>query len=285
MPDSIDFHPLFTQLQARYPASSLVAELVQIHEGNFLVRAIVEVSGTPLATSMAAAATPESAEDQARLRVLKLLGISAFAPALRQSIQPPTYELPSSLLPSTIETETRLPAPEPDSVPTALPSLKDATPPISRSEPLTGIAPLPFDFSSVSESPRSTFPPLGEVDPFSESEDTAPVAVPTVAPTKLLDSDAAPPKSRNGKSRSTAAPESPPKQTEPPAPAMEDLSSLIAQTDMELERIGWTREKGQKHLMRTYSKRSRQQLTDEELLDFLTYLKGCPSPSELPFHS
>ncbi|HEY9907332.1 MAG TPA: hypothetical protein V6D18_06950, partial [Thermosynechococcaceae cyanobacterium] len=70
----IDFHPLFTQLQTRYPTSSLLTELLQIHDGHFVVRALVQVGEATLVTSMAAATTIEQAEDQARSRVLKLLG-------------------------------------------------------------------------------------------------------------------------------------------------------------------------------------------------------------------
>ena len=51
-----------------------------------------------------------------------------------------------------------------------------------------------------------------------------------------------------------------------------------------MERIGWTREQGRKHLMRVYSKKSRQQLTDEELMDFLAYLQVHPPAGEALFH-
>ena len=52
-----------------------------------------------------------------------------------------------------------------------------------------------------------------------------------------------------------------------------DLSDVIAQTDVELTRLGWTSAQGRDHLEKTYGKRSRQQLTDEELMSFLLYLE------------
>ncbi len=36
---------------------------------------------------------------------------------------------------------------------------------------------------------------------------------------------------------------------------------------------GWTSEQGREYLERTYGKRSRHQLTDEELMSFLLYLE------------
>ncbi|MEL7051937.1 MAG: hypothetical protein AAGM45_09130, partial [Cyanobacteria bacterium J06588_5] len=52
-----------------------------------------------------------------------------------------------------------------------------------------------------------------------------------------------------------------------------DLSDVIAQTDVELTRLGWTNVQGREYLEKTYGKRSRQQLTDEELMSFLLYLE------------
>ncbi len=52
-----------------------------------------------------------------------------------------------------------------------------------------------------------------------------------------------------------------------------DLSDVIAQTDVELRRLGWTSAQGRDYLEKTYGKRSRQQLTDDELMSFLLYLE------------
>jgi len=48
---------------------------------------------------------------------------------------------------------------------------------------------------------------------------------------------------------------------------------LIAQTDTYLAQLNWTPEQGREYLQQKYSKRSRLQLTDTELLDFIDYLK------------
>ncbi|HIK45670.1 MAG TPA: hypothetical protein IGR64_12425 [Leptolyngbyaceae cyanobacterium M65_K2018_010] len=58
-----------------------------------------------------------------------------------------------------------------------------------------------------------------------------------------------------------------------------DLSDIIAQTDVELQRLGWGVSQGREFLEKTYGKRSRHDLTDEELLEFLLFLETQPSPA------
>ncbi|MBW4656093.1 MAG: hypothetical protein KME20_24095 [Kaiparowitsia implicata GSE-PSE-MK54-09C] len=66
-------------------------------------------------------------------------------------------------------------------------------------------------------------------------------------------------------------------QPTPPA-AVVDLSTIIAETTVELKRLGWSNSKGREHLKRTYGKRSRQELDETELVEFLDFLKAEPSP-------
>lgn len=53
-----------------------------------------------------------------------------------------------------------------------------------------------------------------------------------------------------------------------------DFSDVIARTNLELKRLGWTNEQGRDYLLQTYGKRSRQLLEDHELLEFLAYLEA-----------
>lgn len=53
-----------------------------------------------------------------------------------------------------------------------------------------------------------------------------------------------------------------------------NLTGVIALTDTEIKRLGWSNKKRRKYLKQTYGKQSRQQLTDEELLEFFYYLKS-----------
>ena len=70
-----DDRSLLGQFQMRYPTGSLTAELLQIHQDNFLVRAVVQVAGVTMATGLAAADILEVAEDRARRRALAVLGL------------------------------------------------------------------------------------------------------------------------------------------------------------------------------------------------------------------
>ncbi len=59
-----------------------------------------------------------------------------------------------------------------------------------------------------------------------------------------------------------------------------EFSELVARTNVELKRLGWTNQQGRDYLVKTYGKRSRQLLTDAELLDFLHHLESEPSPQD-----
>ncbi|WP_299043947.1 hypothetical protein [uncultured Thermosynechococcus sp.] len=179
----------------RYPTGSIVSDLLQIHDGLFIVKTTLLVGDTVLATGMAAAPTLEQAEDSARQRALQLLGI----------------HLP-------VQTEAEL-IPRP---PAAL-----------------------------------------EAAPWSEASNTELLLEPTTPPSPR---------------RSKSASEKPPPKREPV-----DLADEIAQTTAEMKRLGWTEAQGRACLLERYGKRSRQQLTDEELLDFLHFLRSQPSASEPSF--
>ncbi|MGG6296940.1 hypothetical protein ACQ4M4_21300 [Leptolyngbya sp. AN02str] len=66
------------------------------------------------------------------------------------------------------------------------------------------------------------------------------------------------------------------------SPATVDLSNIIAETSVELKRLGWSNSRGREHLKQTYGKRSRQELNEAELIEFLDYLKAQPSPGGSP---
>ncbi len=64
----------------------------------------------------------------------------------------------------------------------------------------------------------------------------------------------------------------------------EDLSRILAKTDVQMQRLGWTTEQGREHLIKTYGKRSRTLLTEAELLDFrqyLAFLASQATPADL----
>lgn len=210
----------FEQFRSRYPEGGLLADLISIHDGQYVVRAVVTNQGTTLATGLATSVDVQIAEDRARDRALAVLGIETATP-IAEPVQPSPVQ-PSSVQPST------------DSTPA------DTT---HQSEP--------------SVSPEEVAPE--EVAP-EEVDDTSPpidaIAEEPIAPVETAPS-AAVIALENFNTSATPV----------------DLSDVIAQTDVELARLGWTNMQGREYLEKTYGKRSRQQLTDEELLSFLLYLE------------
>ncbi|NJL22001.1 MAG: hypothetical protein HC895_16205 [Leptolyngbyaceae cyanobacterium SM1_3_5] len=234
---------MLTQFQARYPNASLVAELLTMHDDQFVVRALVQIGGTPLTSGMAAAADVEQAEDRAKLRALEMLTLQPIAPIEPFSVRSePTIQ-------SGYDLQLRVTAPEPAIAPAeppaslpidlspALPVIEPAVAPQTvGSEPIEErvIEPVPVAVAGIPDIPLPTWEP--EPQPISE-----------------------------------------------PEPEPIDMSDAIARTSVELKRLGWTNVKGREHLEKTYGKRSRQQLTDAELLDFLKFLESQSSPGQSPF--
>jgi hypothetical protein len=269
---------LLIQLRSHYPAGCLRSELVQVVEGSYVVRAMVEVEGVVIATGMAAATTIDQAEDQARARVMAVMGLTPL------NLPEPKLEAAAARIP--------------DVVPVALPAMP---------EPVVA-APAP-------EVPEPEVP---------QSEAIEPIAVDDQADDDATQAESKSTKSKAKSTKSKAAPKldpvPPPEPlieitggadedeieyeftiegddgidstdgmtaTAPPEPTI-DLSDAIAQIGAEIERIGWTKKQGSAYLQEAYSKRTRAELTETELLSFLHYLKALPSKlqpalSDLPF--
>lgn len=263
MHSSVQIHALFLKLQSRYPTSSLLTELVQVHEGLFVVRALVQVGGSAIASGMAAAASVELAEDQARLRVLSLLGIESDV-AEPAPIQPMPLSNGNGFTPlPAISTNTWLDsAPEPP-----LPVSTFAPP-----KELTDDIPT-FDLPNVETDTEMDAPEL-----LDDSQDFL-SPTPESAEPELIQ-----PETRSSKSATSPKPQKAANAEKGATVAVketDDLSSLIAMTDVEMDRIGWTKQEGREYLKRTYGKSTRQRLDEDELMDFLNYLRALPSLSGL----
>lgn len=269
MSEAANFHLLFTQLQSRYPACSLISELLRVHRDRFIVRASVQSGGVTLATGMATAATIEQAEDEARLRVLSLLGITAIASSAPVTLPPPVFPASISLPPlptenGSVPSVAPLPLEEINSTPSFQPS----------------IAPEP-----LLEAPPSTKPLIKKKEPvLAQETDFVPVIedLPAIGGTDFssntddfLSSDL------NGISTGVPTDEEleyPPELDDPGEPV--DLSELIALTDVEMGRTGWSKKRGQSYLKRTYGKQTRAELNEDQLMEFLHYLRALPSQQE-----
>ena len=98
-----------------------------------------------------------------------------------------------------------------------------------------------------------------------------------IAPTESLQENNFPARLNADTPKKAIAPETPVISAPADATEPDDLSTLIAHTDIEMDRIGWTKQEGRDYLKRTYKKSTRQRLDVDELMDFLHYLRALPS--------
>jgi hypothetical protein len=287
---------LIMQLQTRYPTASLISELLTIHNDSYVVRALVQLGNTAIATGMASATTIENAEDRAKLRALEALGLanaSSFMPNLAFDSSLSTVTSSPSSAPSPTSPSRFEPASS------ALIEGEPGTVGKSSSQSGTSMAPQkeqPYHFGRTSSEEQSTHSPdvsspaVDATESFSNSgvsqsaiANSSTEELAADEATQRAKSSAVPQRNSNtGRARkpkpneSSQANES--EQPIPtPAPTV-DLSDAIAKTSVELKRLKWTEAQGRQHLQTTYGKRSRQHLSDEELLDFLQFLEQQESP-------
>ena len=282
---------MFAQFRVRYPTGSLISELLTIYNGKFVVRALVQIDGVTKATGMAIADSIELAEDQARIRALELMGIhlswgqsettdrpvspeyskpSVFSsekretPHLAQGTTDPTWSNHANLDSSFSERTT-------DSID------KPTTYPAKSHLEVTGDSEEKSD-SPFSERRTNRFletPKLTPINSFAD-ENEPPVTFSNVTPIASRRHDqemaiAPPPELEqeiSGQSTEIIEDTSP-----------DDFSDLIARTNVQIKRLGWTKKQGSDHLLRTYGKKTRNDLKKEELEDFLEYLEAQPNPS------
>lgn len=262
---------MLAQFQSLYPKGSIISELVQIFQGKYIVRVSLQIEGVTRATAMAGADTVEAAEDQARNRALMVLGIdnttnetAAFSP---KPIDPvsvnPTIKTTNVLNESVPHAGTF--ASNAYSSPFVTQNSNTNTKNDTYNQPLdqnvsgTTTREEQFDTSApnlaILPSPESEPQPLPEIT----ASNVTPFTPRSYSPPEDVGLQSGISKRKN--------------KSEPV-----NLSDVIAQTDVQIERLGWTKEQGREHLKTTYGKLGRSLLSEEELLDFLNYLKSQPDP-------
>jgi hypothetical protein len=225
----------FQKFRAQYPEGALVADLISIHDAQYVVRASVALAGEVIATGLAADQTVEVAEDKARDRALSILGL---------------------------HTDSQPPAPE-KAIPDAESSAVEVSISTAQTTPQTTAEPNREDSIEALPSPVPTHPSSDYEEDLAIEEPEEDLGPPIDAVVEQ-----SPPVSEPKTSAAAIALENFNTSALPV-----DLSDVIAQTDVELRRLGWTSAQGQEYLEKTYGKRSRRQLTDDELMSFLLYLE------------
>ncbi len=306
----IDGHPKFlvmsnplVRFRQQYPQGSLRTDLLQVDRGLYVVQTVVTLAGQAIATGLAAQPTIEGAEDLARERALTILGLTEGRPPSPEQpiVSAPTSAPPPAKSPSLLAVT---PSTETPKASTAT-SQSITPPPVATPAPLNESSestvdelPLPINQSQAVE-PEINFPTADSTPP-----------PPPVTPEPELSLSSPPAEAspntplaplthhQNGSNQSlpeditTAQPvtnTAPPEAELPPEPILSsppetetveaiDFSEIIARSNVELKRLSWTSEQGRNYLLQTYGKRSRQLLSDEQLLEFLAYLENLPTP-------
>ncbi|MBW4668300.1 MAG: hypothetical protein KME60_12965 [Cyanomargarita calcarea GSE-NOS-MK-12-04C] len=298
---------MFAQFQSKYPFSSLTSELVEIFQGKYIVRAIVQIEGVIRATGMAASETIEDAEDKARVRALMVLEISLESQKTPVITPEPNLPQPAPApLNQPVHIETRSVAAKSEAKPQEIPQGL----PVNNNSPVT---------AKNEVKPQEIPQPLQFDSPVTAKNEVKPQEIPQPLPTnnQQLQFDAAPPEKpqqpqffeppvedrsmmfdnlpkenlipgitpnnitpfipRSYDSREDVTPlETTTKRKKKSEP--EDLSDPIAKIGVEMDRLDWSIEQGREHLKKTYNKRARSLLNDEELIDFLRFLESQPTP-------
>ncbi|MBU7584854.1 MAG: hypothetical protein KAF91_18410 [Nostoc sp. TH1S01] len=276
---------MLAQFQSLYPNGSLTSELVDIFQGKYIVRASVQIDGVIRATGLAAAETVEAAEDQARTRALMVLGMAsspqtqaASSPKATIPVQPtPVINTIANINESTYSSTTdkglELVTNKPEISPAAS-SNKTIAPDLFATEAHN------TDTYTPDLTPSLPLTPSREpafVPPADNLEIEVPHQPETPAFSGIAASNVTPFTPRNYSSSETTTTSTTTSKRKKKAEPV-DLSDVIAKTDVELQRLGWTPEQGREHLIKTYGKRGRTLLTEEELHSFLQYLQSQPDP-------
>ncbi|MEL6929414.1 MAG: hypothetical protein AAFO95_12360 [Cyanobacteria bacterium J06600_6] len=261
---------ILAKFRHRYPQGSLVSELIEIDRGTYIVKALVEIDQIVLATALAGAATVEAAEDAAKERAIATLFLEDRVDRTVASVPSPapqkTVPASSPVAPKTVTPKQNLNFDQPQSV--------------KQEQPLT---PLTVPLKPVPETKEFSLEPEPVTNPtqnlFNDIPNE-PAPIPKAVPTQNLFSDIP--------SEPASAPE-PIVETREDSTLVEqntagqeleamDFNEIKQKTDIEIKRLGWTKDQGKEFLMSRYGKRSRLHLTDEQLLEFLRYLETLPNP-------
>lgn len=269
---------MLAQFHSRYPTGSLISDLLTIYQGKFVVRVVVQIDGVTRASGIAAAETPESAEDKARSRALATMAVeqTPSSPITTIPNQPAPVAMPEPPLPKVVVPEPVAHNFNPNAAWSATEPVQEgyeanaqnsrfapffageAQPyvPPTESEPAIATT-LPVQ--STNRSALTSNPPEAEEDVFGEfglssypqTETTGtPIAPPSYQPQLGIESET---------------------QTNKSEPI--DLSDDFAAIDVQLKELRWKPEIESKFLQRNYGKSSRQELTPEQVQEFRRYLE------------
>ena len=312
---------MLTQFRILYPQGGVISELVTINHGKYIVRVLIKVGSITLGTGLAGADTIEEAEDAARTRALESLKLDSvylnsnnlntpqtqenhYSGTIATTVK--THEPSSSKVPNisvvaqtyseTLLPEQQIPVATSVKVPkTSIIEARSSRPPAFAEKTTSQFSDQVLSVSnineivtqpvekvflkplSVEEKPTSYDEKLAESmkegsQKYSQAQEIF-IGTPEIGkiPTPTT------PITQELPDVSFSEEQSPLTTIEEPL----DFSEIIARSDVEMKRLGWTKVQGREYLIQTYGKQSRQVLSDEELLEFLYYLESLPTSSQI----
>lgn len=278
---------MLTQFRILYPQGGVISELVTIDHGKYIVRVLIKVGSIILGTGLAAANTVEEAEDAARNRALGLLKLDSVSlnsnnlntsqtqenhdsGTMATKVKPhePFFysKVPNISVVDQTYSETLLP----EQQVSVVTSVKVPQTPIVETSSSKLSA---FTRKTTSQSLSQVLSTSNINEIITEPVEKVFLQPPLVAEksTSLNEIITEP---MEEISQSSSEEESSLTTIEEPL----EFSEIIARSNVEMKRLGWTKVQGREYLIQTYGKRSRQVLSDEELLEFLDYLESLPTP-------
>mgnify|MGYP006275503579 FL=1 len=276
--------PLTIAFRQQFPQGSILSEVLTIYDGLFVVRVSVQVEGAILSQALGGNNSLELAEDIACNRAIERLSLDITQPDSTSAAPHPEAPQKAQTSPNFTAHFSPSGRAQPSS---EAPEDKSRNPQLDRVTPSADSSPVSTDVPASTTAPSSnrsdgrqtseaTSSPTVEPDPAMPQETAFPKLSLATPPAPKLDQTEQPPAQEDTleTERSENREEWGYIESEPI-----DLSDIIAQTDVELQRLGWDVHQGREFLEKTYSKRSRHDLTDEELLEFLLHLESQPTPS------
>ncbi len=241
---------MFAQFRSQYPQGRIQTEMLPKIDGLHAFRAIVSEGDAIMGTATAVDSDLEIAEDRAIKRALAIAGL-AFDNAFDHSYG--NYGGRSPML-------TQVSREPINSLPSAsFNALGGASHLASHSDS----HPVTHTTQTIKSEPTIDYlPEYGDNDHLPESDIYYKPNEVVTPPRPTVDTTPEPIKA--------TAPQITPEPV--------DLSDAISKIDVEMERLSWTKPQGRDYLVRTFDKKSRSQLTNDELLQFLSHLKALPTP-------
>lgn len=276
---------MLAKFRDRYPQGSLISKLVQIDRGNFIVKVSIKVENITLVTALAGASNVEAAEDEARIRALEALCLEQHTASpvsapefpkniaavkskqtLVENLEIPEHKETNKVARLT-ETETQSSANFASTNTVSNSSHVASQPQISEPEMVTA--------RSAQDSPNlfeGTFASPSNSSSIANHQHTSiQTAEETNEETNTVSFEFADQPINESPIESSPV-------IEKGVSADFDFTQVKQKTDIEIARLGWTRDDGREFLQSRYGKRSRLHLKNEELQEFLSYLEQLPTP-------